>query len=106
MADDLLTTHRSYQAALAAMAVSPAGLRERLLDAYRKLGRSGSSQRGRDIPANLQQRMAALHERLTSAGPGPEGSIAKTINAMEDAEVQAAAAELVAIAQAIDQEQW
>lgn len=106
MAYDLQTTHRSYQAALAAMAASGAGLRERLLEAYRTHARSAYSQNGRDVPIALHQRMAALHELLTAAGPGPEGSIAKTINAMDDAEVEAAAAELVAIAQAVDQATW
>ncbi len=84
------------------MAASDADLRDRLLAAYRKHGRPALSQDRQDVPAELEQRMAALHEQLTSAGPGPEGSIAKTINAMDDAEVKAAAAELVAIAQALD----
>ena len=106
MAYDLQTTHQSYQAALAAMAVSSAGLRERLLEAYRKHARSAYSKNGRDVPVVLYERMAALHDRLTSEGPGPEGSIAKTINAMDDDEVESAATELVAIAQAIDQATW
>lgn len=88
------------------MATSDAGLRDRLLEAYRKHARSAYSQKGHDVPAGLQQRMGALHERLTSAGPGPEGSIARTINAMDDEEVREAAAELVAIAQAVDRATW
>lgn len=106
MAYDLQSTHQIYQRSLVAMALSDADLRSRLIHAYRHHARSAYSQNGHDVPEGLQRRMGALHERLTSAGPGPEGSIAKTINAMADDEVQAAAAELVAIAQAIDRATW
>lgn len=106
MAYELQAAHRGYQNALAAMAVDEANLRERLLLGYRGHARAVLTPSEGDVPKHLRARLVAFHERMTEAGTGPEGSIAKTVAAMTDDEVAEAAEELVAIARAIDEATW
>lgn len=95
--------HDACQASLATMALGETSLAERLLDAYRANSRSINRANQDLLPPPIRAAITELHAKMTAAGPGPEGSIAKTVNQMDDDEVRAAARDLIDLARLLDQ---
>lgn len=106
MPSDLNYAHEKYSAAVHAMALGRGGLRERLVDAFlgsAHLAYSEHQGLGPAIDPALHERMRDFHERMTkTTAEADEGKIVATVNAMTDGELDEAAEELVAIADALD----
>ena len=105
MPGDLYFTNEKYMLAVKAMALGGGALRDRLSDAYQSQAVRAHPPTGGGGPEMsdvLATRIRSLHERLTArAEPGIQGSVKATIGYMSEAEVLAAAEELVAIQDAV-----
>lgn len=106
MPSDLSYAHEKYSVAVNIMATSDKTLRERLYDAFVSSAHLAYTEHGGLGPAadpETQERLKSFHQRMTSTpAVGDEGTIAATINAMTDEEVQDAARELVEVASVVE----
>lgn len=110
MPGDIHHAEEKYTTALRILATAQGSPRERLLLAYRDSATQAHPPlpgMGPEVPAGVSERIERFHGRMTSApAVADEGTIAATVYAMSDEEIQAAAEELVDIALALRQDLW
>ena len=110
MPGDVNYAHEKYAAARDTLAEGSATLRERLMDAYASQAtRAVPLQHGLgpEISDELSLQIDAFDRLMTAeAALGSEGTIAATVNSMDDEDVRSAVSELLAIASALDREYY